>query len=83
MQSHLHRAICTFIGIGLVSGALVWGASSLTSSSYAPTIPSPTAMAVATAAPAYGFSKVAKQVTPAVVNHNGHDGADFGRLRGS
>ncbi len=66
MSSHPYRTIGSVIGIGLVSGALIWGDYSLTAS-YASNASSPTAMPVA-APPATGFTEVAKQVTPAVVN---------------
>ena len=67
MSSQSYRTIGSAIGIGLLSGALVWGSHSLTAS-YASNAPSPTAMPVAVASPANGFTEVAKQVTPAVVN---------------
>ncbi|MDF0650507.1 MAG: serine protease [Nitrospira sp. LK265] len=67
MSSHPYRTIGSVVGIGLVSGALVWGGYSFTSSqafdgSSAPAAP------VAATAPANGFAEVARQVTPAVVN---------------
>lgn len=67
MSSHPYRTIGSVIGIGLVSGALIWGGHSLTTS-YASNAPSPTAMPVAVSPPANGFTEVAKHVTPAVVN---------------
>ncbi len=67
MSSHPYRTIGSVIGIGLVSGALIWGGHSLTTS-YASNVPSPTAMPAAVGPPANGFTEVAKQVTPAVVN---------------
>lgn len=66
MSSRPYRTIGSVIGIGLVSGALIWGDYSLPAS-YASNAPSPTAVPVA-APPATGFTEVAKQVTPAVVN---------------
>ncbi len=66
MSSRPYRTIGSVIGIGLVSGALIWGDYSLPAS-YASNALSPTAMPVA-APPATGFTEVAKQVTPAVVN---------------
>lgn len=67
MPSHPYRTIGSVIGIGLVSGALIWGGHSLTVS-YASNAPSLAAMPVAVAPPANGFTEVAKHVTPAVVN---------------
>lgn len=66
MSSRPYRTIGSVIGIGLVSGALIWGNHSVPAS-YASSAPSPTALPVA-APPATGFTEVAKQVTPAVVN---------------
>ncbi|NGZ10357.1 MAG: DegQ family serine endoprotease [Nitrospira sp. LK70] len=62
-----YRTIGSVIGIGLVSGALVWGTHSLTAS-HASDAPSTAFMPVAVDTPANGFTEVAKQVTPAVVN---------------
>ncbi len=67
MSSHPYRTIGSVIGIGLVGGVLIWGDHSLTTS-YASNASSPTPMPVAVAPPANGFTEVAKQVTPAVVN---------------
>ncbi|MGC4099453.1 MAG: DegQ family serine endoprotease [Nitrospira sp.] len=67
MSSHLNRTIRSMIGIGLVSGALIWGGHSLTASFASNTSP-PAVMPVAVAPPVNGFTEVAKQVTPAVVN---------------
>jgi len=67
MSSHPYRTLGSVIGIGLVSGALIWGDHSLTTS-YASNASSPTPMPVAVAPQANGFTEVAKQVTPAVVN---------------
>jgi serine protease Do len=67
MSLHPYRTIGTVIGIGLVSGALIWGGQSFTAS-YAGNVSSPAAMPVAVTAPANGFTEIAKQVTPAVVN---------------
>ncbi|MDF0665532.1 MAG: DegQ family serine endoprotease [Nitrospira sp.] len=67
MSSHPYRAIGFVIGVGLVSGALIWGNHSLTAS-HASDAPSPASMQVAVDRPASGFTEVAKQVTPAVVN---------------
>ncbi|ALA56661.1 DegQ family serine endoprotease [Nitrospira moscoviensis] len=64
MSSHLHRMVGPVIGIGLMSGALVWGGHSLSASGAAAAVASPAAVT----APANGFTEVAKQVTPAVVN---------------
>lgn len=69
MTSHLDRTIRSMIGIGLVSGALIWGGHSLTASFASNTSASPPpVMPVAVAPPGNGFTEVAKQVTPAVVN---------------
>ncbi len=71
MSSHSYRTIGSVIGIGLLSGALVWGNHSLTAShaSDAPSpIAIPAAIPVAVNTPTNGFTEVAKQVTPAVVN---------------
>ncbi len=67
MSLHPYRTIGSVIGIGLVSGALIWGGQSLTAS-YASNASSPAAVPVAVTAPANGFTEIAKQVTPAVVN---------------
>jgi serine protease Do len=67
MSLHPYRTIGTVIGIGLVSGALIWGGQSFTAS-YAGNVSSPAAISVAVTAPANGFTEIAKQVTPAVVN---------------
>lgn len=67
MSSYPYRTIGSVIGIGLVSGALIWGDHSLTAS-YASNASSPTAPPVALSPQANGFTEVAKQVTPAVVN---------------
>ncbi|MDF0675667.1 MAG: DegQ family serine endoprotease [Nitrospira sp.] len=67
MSAHFNRTICSMIGIGFLSGALVWGGYSFTSSQ-AFDGPSAAAVPVAATAPTNGFTDVAKQVTPAVVN---------------
>ncbi len=67
MPSHFNRAIGSMIGIGLMSGALIWGGNSFTSSQ-AFDGPSAAAVPVVATAPTNGFTDVAKQVTPAVVN---------------
>lgn len=67
MSLHPYRTIGSVMGIGLVTGALIWGGQSLTAS-YASNASSPAAMPVAVTAPANGFTEIAKQVTPAVVN---------------
>lgn len=67
MPSHPYRTIGSVIGIGLVSGALIWSGHLLTAS-YAFNAPASTAAPVAVAPPANGFTEVAKQVTPGVVN---------------
>lgn len=67
MSPHPYRTIGSVIGIGLVSGALIWGGHTLTAS-HASNVPLPAAAPVVTAPPANGFTEVAKQATPAVVN---------------
>ena len=67
MSPQSYRTIGSVIGIGLLSGALIWGGHSLTAS-HASNVPSPTAMPVAVAPPGNGFTDVAKHVTPTVVN---------------
>jgi len=67
MSSQSYRTIGSAIGIGLLSVALVWGSHSLTAS-HAADASSPAAIPVAVNAPTNGFTEVAKQVTPAVVN---------------
>lgn len=67
MPSHPYRTIGSVIGIGLVSGALIWGGHLLTAS-YAFNAPTSTTAPVAVAPAANGFTEVAKQVTPGVVN---------------
>lgn len=67
MSSHPYRTIGFVIGVGLMSSALVWGTHSLTAS-HASDAPSPASIQVAVNTPASGFTEVAKQVTPAVVN---------------
>ncbi len=67
MPSHCYRTIGSMIGIGFLSGILVWGSHSFTASHASETLP-PAAVPVAVHAPGNGFTEVAKQVTPAVVN---------------
>ncbi len=67
MSPHPYRTIGSVIGIGLVSGALIWGGHTLTAS-HASNVPLPAATPVVTAPPANGFTEVAKRATPAVVN---------------
>ena len=67
MSSHPYSAIASMMGLALVSGALIWGNHSLTAS-YASSALSQTAMPVAVAPPATGFTEIARLVTPAVVN---------------
>jgi serine protease Do len=67
MLSHPRRTIGAILGIGFVSGTLIWGGHSLTLS-YASTAPSQGVAPAATVPPAPGFTDVAKRVTPAVVN---------------
>ncbi len=64
-----HRTVLSVIGIGLLSALLTWGGQSLTIShaSNAAAQAAPQTVAVP-AAPANGFTEVAKLVTPAVVN---------------
>ena len=67
MSSRLNRTIGPAIGIGLVSGVLLWGGHSLTVSG-ASDVSSQKAMPVVITTPGNGFVEVAKHVTPAVVN---------------
>ncbi len=67
MSSHLRRKVGSAIGIGLMSGVLVWGGYSF-SASQASSAPTATPAAAAITTPANGFTDVARQVTPAVVN---------------
>ncbi len=67
MSSHLRRKVGSAIGIGLMSGVLVWGGYSF-SASQASTAPTSTPAAAVITTPANGFTDVARQVTPAVVN---------------
>ncbi len=67
MSSHFHPTMGSLLGIGLVSGALIWAGHSFTES-YASNASSQGAAVAAVAPPAPGFTEVAKRVTPAVVN---------------
>lgn len=67
MSSYPRRRIGSILGVGLVSGALIWGGHLLTVS-YASTAPSQGIASAAGVSPATGFTDVAKRVTPAVVN---------------
>lgn len=67
MSSHFHPTMGSLLGIGLVSGALIWAGHSLTVS-HASNALSQRAPVAAVASPAPGFTDVAKRVTPAVVN---------------
>ncbi len=67
MSSHLRRKVGSAIGIGLMSGVVVWGGYSL-SASQASSAPTSTPTAAVITTPASGFTDVARQVTPAVVN---------------
>jgi serine protease Do len=67
MSSHLRRKVGSAIGIGLMSGVLVWGGYSF-SASLASSAPTSTRAAAVITTPANGFTDVARQVTPAVVN---------------
>jgi serine protease Do len=67
MSSHLYEKIGFVIGIGLVGGVLTWGGHSL-DMSHASSAPTSNHRTAALATPASGFTEVAKQVTPAVVN---------------
>lgn len=66
MSLQTQRTIGSAIGIGLLSGALIWGGHSVTTSSASSA--QPTATPVNVAAPVSDFTEVAKKVTPAVVN---------------
>ena len=67
MSSHLRRKVGSAIGIGLMSGVLVWGGYSF-SASQASSAPTSIPAAAVITTPANGFTDVARQVTPAVVN---------------
>ncbi len=69
MPARMRRTVGSAIGIGLVSAALIWGGQSLTWS-HASSSASPAASPAVSmpAAPANGFTDVAKLATPAVVN---------------
>ena len=67
MSSHLRRKVGSAIGIGLMSGVLVWGGYSF-SASQASSAPTSIPAAAVITTPANGFTEVARQVTPAVVN---------------
>lgn len=67
MSSYMNRAIYFIAGISLLAGFLGWGSNVLTSS-YASSVPIQVEAPVTVTAPAPGFTEVAKQVTPAVVN---------------
>ena len=67
MSSHLLGKVGSTIGICLVSGVLVWGGYSF-SASQASSAPTATPVAAVVTTPANGFTDVARQVTPAVVN---------------
>lgn len=67
MSSHPRRTISPILGVGLVSGALLWSGHSPTVSSASTALSQGTASA-AGVSPAPGFTDVAKRVTPAVVN---------------
>lgn len=66
MSSQSQRTIGSAIGIGLLSGTLIWGGHLVATSSASSA--QPTATPVNVAAPASDFTEVAKKVTPAVVN---------------
>lgn len=66
MSSQSQRTIGSAIGIGLLSGALIWGGHLVATSSASSA--QPTATPVNVAAPVSDFTEVAKKVTPAVVN---------------
>jgi serine protease Do len=64
-----HKTIGSALGIGVLGAALIWGGQSLTTSHASSVNQVAGAPAVAMpAAPANGFTEVAKLVTPAVVN---------------
>lgn len=67
MSSYMNRAIYFIAGISLLAGFLGWGSNVLTSS-YASSVPIQVEVPVTVTAPAPGFTEVAKQVTPTVVN---------------
>lgn len=64
-----HQTVGSAIGIGILGAVLIWGGQSLTSSHASSSNPPAASPIVsAPAAPANGFTEVAKLVTPAVVN---------------
>lgn len=67
MPLHPHRTIGSILGIGLVSGVVIWGGHSL-ALSHPSNVPSQNAASAAVGQPASGFADIAKRVTPAVVN---------------
>ncbi|MDH4153094.1 MAG: Do family serine endopeptidase [Nitrospira sp.] len=67
MSSHPYPTVGSILGVGLLSGVLLWGGQSLPVS-YASNTPSQTIASAAIVPPATGFTDVAKRVTPAVVN---------------
>ena len=67
MSSHLQKRISFVVGIGLMSGILIWGGHRLNLSHAFGAPPSNIGSSTLTA-PANGFTEVAKRVTPAVVN---------------
>jgi serine protease Do len=69
MTPHVYRRVTSAIGMGIASAALIWGGQALTTSHASGTsTAAPSSPVMAPAAPANGFTEVAKLVTPAVVN---------------
>ncbi len=69
MTSHFRKTIGSAIGIGVLAAAMIWGGQSLTTShASSPGSPAASPAIAMPAAPANGFTEVAKLVTPAVVN---------------
>lgn len=67
MSSHFHKQIGVALGIGLLSGVWLWGGQWL-DSSHASGAPAASLGSTTPTTQSNGFTEVAKQVTPAVVN---------------
>src|SRR5215210_3244872 len=69
MTPHVHRRVTSAIGMGVLAAALVWGGQAFTTShASGSSAANPSPAVIAPAAPANGFTEVAKLVTPTVVN---------------
>ena len=67
-MSHFHKTIGSAIGVFVLAGSLIWGQSLTTSHASSTGAPAASPAIAMPAAPANGFTEVAKLVTPAVVN---------------